>query len=130
MKYAVLALFLLSGSAVAQERRIPPDGCCIPQNRQSLRAEYRAGQCLSNNLKRMTCEEVYGRFNMTHAHINENALNQFGRLSGPVMAAAPVSATAPPPPPSVPGATVPPPIVTPLPIDPEKMQPAVPPQPR
>lgn len=127
-----MALVLLSGSAVAQERRFPPDGCCIPQDRQALRAETRAGQCLSDTLKRMSCPEVYARFNQTHARINESSLNQFGRLNGsasvvaPALAPAPAAASPLPPTvsqstgasPSVPSAAVLPPFIKPLPVDP------------
>ena len=141
MKKAMMALILLSGSAAAQERPFPRDGCCIPQNRQALRAETRRGQCLSNTLKRMSCEEVYARFDQSHARINESSLNQFGRLSGPAPAPAtvPPPATAPPPPsvppsagaaPAVPAATVPAPIITPLPIEPEKAKPDAQPLPK
>ena len=137
MNKAMMALLLLTGSAAAQERPFPRDGCCIPQNRQALRAETRAGQCLSNTLKRLSCEEVYARFDHSHARINESSLNQFGRLSGPAPASAP--AIAPPPPsvppstgatPAVPAATVPARFITPLPIEPEKAKPDAQPMPK
>jgi hypothetical protein len=97
MKYGLFALVVMSGSALAQERRTRPDGCCIPQNREAFRAEYLAGRCLARQIDSLTCPEVYARFDTNRARINDSSLNQFGRLNH--VASPSVSATVPPPPP-------------------------------